>query len=222
MTTPNPSLPGLEPFCDACADLLADLVDCRACVERVEEEFSRLLAERQLFAEILRDLAEGGGRIDPRRPTAFDNEVLLYAHPGRAFSLRLYLYEPGRYTPVHDHNAWGLIGPIAGALEVVSFRREDDGSRPGYARVAEVGRRTLRPAEHAANLPLDQGIHRVGNPTATTLPSLSLYGRPVARGYVQEFDPATGRVYRIMRPHAKKRMLAAAALEDLCPGKTFR
>ncbi|MBI5013937.1 MAG: hypothetical protein HZB55_00400 [Deltaproteobacteria bacterium] len=218
MTTPGPIPDGIAPFCDACAEGLSGVADDRARIERVRDDFCRLLGETELFARLLAEIAEGTGPVDLRRPTAFDNELLLYAHPRRLFSLRLYLYEPARFTPVHDHNSWGLLGPVGGVLEVVGYRREDDGSRPELARVAPAGRRTLRPAETASTLPLDEGIHRVGNPTDRTVASLSLYGQSLARGYIQEFDPETGRVYRILRPHEKKRMLAAQALAALGAG----
>jgi predicted metal-dependent enzyme (double-stranded beta helix superfamily) len=116
---------------------------------------------------------------------------------------------------VHDHNSWGVIGPVSGGLAVTNYRREDDGSQEEYARLVESGNARLIPGETACTLPLNEGIHKVGNPTQETLLSLSMYGRPLSRGHVNGFDVAKQRVYRIHAPRLKKKLLAADALRGL-------
>jgi predicted metal-dependent enzyme (double-stranded beta helix superfamily) len=212
----TPSLPqGIAAFCEECSRLLREVTHNQASIDRVAPALSRLLHDRELFTALLRDVVEGGGMVDLRRATMFDNELLLYADSSRRFSLRLYLYGPGDYTPVHDHNAWGVIGPVSGELGVTNYVRTDDGSREGYARLEERGTARLVPGETDCTLPLNAGIHRVGNPTRETIVSLSLYGKPISRDHICGFDVARDEVYRIMAPKAKKKRLAAEALRGL-------
>jgi predicted metal-dependent enzyme (double-stranded beta helix superfamily) len=212
----TPSLPqGLAAFCEECSRLLRGVTHNQASIDRIAPALSRLLHERDLFAALLRDVVEGREVVDLRRATMFDNELLLYADPSRLFSLRMYLYGPGDYTPVHDHNSWGVIGPVSGELEVTDYVRADDGSREGYARLEERGAARLVPGETDCTLPLNAGIHKVGNPTGETVGSLSLYGKPISRDHICGFDVARDQVYPIFAPKTKKTRLAAEALRGL-------
>jgi predicted metal-dependent enzyme (double-stranded beta helix superfamily) len=214
--TSTPSLPAdLTRFCEECTQTLANITDDQASIGAVREPFSGLLRNTALFQSILDDVAADGGLLDLRRATMFDNELLLHADPSRVFSLRIYLYGPGEYTPVHDHNSWGVIGPVSGELAVTNYRREDDGSQEGFAQLVESAKMRLIPGETACTLPLNDGIHKVGNPTGRTLVSLNMYGRPVPRSYINGFDVAERRVYRILAPRLKKKLLAADALRGL-------
>jgi hypothetical protein len=98
---------------------------------------------------------------------------------------------------------------------VINYSRLDDGSRAGYAELKERERFFLNPGESAHTYPLDRGIHMTGNPTLDTVITLSLYGKPLARPYIQGFDAVNGRVFRIMSPRRKKAHLAAEALRTL-------
>lgn len=209
------AFPAVARFCEECGSALAGAWHDDAGIQRVRRIFRALLSERDSFAGILEDVCSNGTLVDVGRPTMFENEIPVYVDPARSFSLRLYLYGPGRYTPVHDHNSWGLLGPLWGELDVTNYARRDDGAREGYAEIAETERMTLFRGEATATMPLDQGIHRVGNAQSGTVPSLNLYGRALLRGYVQGFDPEKRRVYRIMTPPSRKRMLAAEALDSL-------
>jgi predicted metal-dependent enzyme (double-stranded beta helix superfamily) len=181
----------------------------------MSDELSRLAREKQMFVEIVCNLVKDAAYPDIRRATMFDNEFLLYADPGRQFSLRLFIWEPKSYTNAHDHNSWGVIGPVTGEFEVVNYRREDDGLEEGMARLVETERMRLLPGETTFTLPLDDGIHKVGNALAETMISLSVYGRPLAKGYINEFDAASNRVHKIFSPQVKKKLLAIHALSDL-------
>jgi hypothetical protein len=127
----------------------------------------------------------------------------------------MYVWGPGEYTPIHDHNAWGVIGPVTEGFEVINYERLDDGLTEGYAEVRERGRFTLEAGHSAHTYPLNEGIHMTGNPTLGTIITLSLYGKPMARPYIQGFDAINRRVFRIMSPRRKKTHLATLALRTL-------
>ncbi len=185
------------------------------CIEYVRMELPNLLLNKRLFAEVLNDIVEGEKYPDPGLSTMFDNELLLHADPSWRFSLRLFLWGPGEYTIVHDHNSWGVIGPVSGVLEVFNYRREDDESQEGYAHMVKTKTTRCIPGETAFTLRLNKGIHNMGNPTKEAMISLAVYGKPLARGYINGFDVERNRVYKIFPPKAKKRTLAKQALPGL-------
>lgn len=202
-------------FCSGLSQMLSGLSDERSMVDCVRNEMPSLLEDRELFTKILQNVVEGGEYPDSRFATMFDNEFLLYADPDRLYSLRLFLWSPQEYTPVHDHSAWGVIGPVTGKFDVANYERTDAGSNPEYASLREREKIELQPGETTFTLPLNKGIHRVGNPTGATMVSLSLYGNPLPRGYINEFDLASGRVRKILSQRIRKTMLAVEGLAGL-------
>jgi len=174
-----------------------------------------LLAQRELFCGILEGIVRGGSYPDIRQATIFDNEVVLYRDRGQRFSVWMYLYGPGDYTPVHDHTSWGVSGSALGELEVVRYRREDDGSDPESARLALAGRTLLHPGQTEVTRVFDEGIHKTGNPSAASLIMISVYGRPLRRLFLRQFDPDTGRVQAIYPPRVRKQKLAEQALKAI-------
>lgn len=175
-------------------------------------ELPALLSEGELFEELFRGILKGEPYPDLRQETMFDNELVLYRDPGRLFSLRLYIFGPGQRTVLHDHTSWGVSGSAFGRLEVARYRREDDGADPERARLALCERRVLQPGETETTLPLDMGIHRTGNPGDGVTLMVSVYGTPLRRLFIQQFNLETGRVQRIFPPRVQKRMLAEQAL----------
>ncbi len=177
------------------------------------EELPALLVNRPLFEGILKATTGGAPYPNLRQETQFDNELVLYRDPARLFSLRMYLFGPGEHTPVHDHTSWGVSGSAFGPLEVVRYRREDDGSNPEQAQLTPAGRRVLWPGDIEETWPLDRGIHRTGNPNERTTLMVSIYGTPLRRLYIQRFNLENGCIHRVFAPRFKKRMLAEQALK---------
>lgn len=174
-----------------------------------------LLRNCELLENILADIVRGKRCLDVRKATLFDNEFILYINYKRLFSARLYIYEPGQTTPVHDHNSWGVYGCVSESIEVVKYRRDDDETKPGYARLHETERTILQSGDTSVVMPLNDGIHRAGNPTDGICVMLSVYGTPVRRMYVNEYDPLRNTVNRRYHPRLAKKRLAARALETL-------
>jgi len=178
-------------------------------------ELPGLLAERSLFERILADVARGSNFPDLRQATLFENELILYQDPARIFSLRLYFFRAEEHTSVHDHTSWGVSGSAFGQLEIVRYRREDDGANPGQARLAFSERLVLWPGETETTLPFDQGIHRTGNPSDGITLMVSVYGPSLRRLYVQRFNLENGSVHRLYSPRVRKKMLVEQALKEI-------
>ncbi len=205
----------LRLLCERWSKSMEKISGYEARLAYIRKALPDLLMDTTLLRVILKNIMDGGRYPDIRQGTMFDNEMLLYTDNKRLFSIRLYLWGPGEYTPVHDHNAWGLIGSVLGEFEVIKYTREDDGSDEEYARLGEKDRLLLKPGETDVTLPLNNGIHRTGNPTDKTLATMHLYGNPVRRTYINTFDPESGRISRMYAPRSRKRILASEALHTL-------
>jgi hypothetical protein len=181
----------------------------------LRDELPVLLSKQALFKAVLKGIVDGKPYPDLRQESLFDNELILYRDPARLFSLRLYIFGAGEHTAVHDHTAWGVSGSVFGKLEVVRYRREDDGSDPDQARLARPEHIVLGPGATEETLPFDQGIHRTGNPAEGTTLMVSVYGTPLRRLYIQRYNLENGRVLRVFPPRFRKKMLAKQALEEI-------
>ena len=209
------SLHELRTICDRWAEALRDYKDNEKRLFFIGKEMPALLMNRPLFKDILTNIVKGRNYPDVRQATMFSNEFILFIQNRRLFSVRMYIYEPGQYTPIHDHNSWGVYGCVHKRIEVIRYRREDDGSKPGYARLREIERPILDPGQTASVLPLNDGIHQAGNPADNTSVMLSVYGTPIRRLYVNQYDHLHHRVSRRYPPRLRKKKLASQALEKI-------
>mgnify|MGYP001232104170 CR=1 FL=1 len=199
--------------CETWATELESALDDAERIAFMRRALPRLLENRALFLALFHAIASGASYPETRRPTLFQNEIILYLHEQRLFSLRMLMSGPGEYTPIHDHNAWGVIAPWSGTLGVTTYERLDTGDREGIARIRRKRHRGLRPGDTEDVLPLDQGIHCTGNEGEDILVMLSVYGRPVRRPYVLAFDAENERAYPLYTPRTRKRLLAKELLD---------
>jgi predicted metal-dependent enzyme (double-stranded beta helix superfamily) len=179
----------------------------------VQNELPVLLQSRDIFIELLGNIVGGNPYPDTRQAQLFEDEILLYLNTKPMFSIRMFIYEPGIYTPIHDHNSWGVIGAALGKIGVIKYVREDDGSKPGYARLRKTEDLFLEGSQTDLALPLNQGIHQTGNADSQTSIMISVYGRPIRQMYIHQFDFENRTIVRLYPPRIKKRMLAARALD---------
>jgi hypothetical protein len=200
---------------DRWAEALQQCRDNENRILFIANEMPGLLSNRPLFKKILTDIVKGGNYPDIRQATLFSNEFILFINPRRLFSVRLYIYEPGQFTPVHDHNSWGVYGCVSKQIEVIRYRRADDETRPDYARLQEIERLILRPGETTSVLPLNDGIHRAGNPNQQTALMLNVYGTPIRRLYVNQYDILQNSLSKRHPPRLRKKMLATRALDSM-------
>lgn len=105
---------------------------------------------------------------------------------------------PGRGVAPHDHQTWGVVVGLDGDEVNVNWRREDDGTKPGYADLVVQNEVSVGPGEVIAFLPDD--IHSVRNESEKTSLSLHIYGKTLARIDRSEFDPDA----KIQRPCPKR------------------
>ena len=180
-----------------------------------ENELPNLLTNQRLFISCLNNMRKGRPYADLRLATMFSDELLLYLDEARRFSLRMFIYESGAYTPIHDHTAWGVTGSIIGKLDVIRYKRLDKEEVEGYARIAVSDRKLYNPGEVETTLPLNGGIHRTGNPNNGTTIMISVYGSPMRRLYINRYDMEYNRVFKIYPPRIRKKKLITGALREM-------
>ena len=173
----------------------------------------RLLERKDLIANFLKGLANGSSHPALTQTNLFENEILLYMDPGRRFSVRLYFHPPRSYTAIHDHSSWGVSGTPAGTLGIIKYRIHTPDADKDI-RLSETERRLLPPGETDTTLPLNEGIHCTGSPDDGVNVMISIYGSPVRRLYVNEYDMETGRVIRRYPAKLARKKLARQALES--------
>ena len=213
MTVHNKMPKKLLAICRRWSEAMMGLKEEKERMQYVQGELPALLHRRDIFIELLGNIASGRPYPDTRQAQLFEDEILLYLNTKPMFSIRMFIYEPGVYTPIHDHNSWGVIGAALGKIGVIKYVREDDGTRPDHARLCKAETLTLEGSQTDLALPLNQGIHQTGNPENETTIMVNVYGRPIRQTYIHQFDFENQRVYRLYPPRIKKRMLAARALD---------
>ena len=209
------SLNELQTTFDRWSEALQIYKDMERRIFYIGQEMSALLLNRQLFQKILTSVVKGQSYPDARQATMFNNEFILFINTKRLFSVRLYIYDPGQYTPIHDHNSWGVYGCVHNKIEVIRYRREDDETEPGYACLREIERPVLNPGQTASVLPLNDGIHKAGNPDGQASVMLCVYGTPIRRLYVNQYDHLQNSVSKLYPPRLRKKMLASQALDSM-------
>lgn len=123
----------------------------------------------------------------------------LHEEPDHSLLLCVASLLPGRGLDAHDHGTWAIAIGLAGTETNVFWRRSDDGSRPGYAELAEIERGAYGPSSFIGFKPAD--IHSVVNETAETTLTLNLYGMAFGYTGAHRFDP----VARTIGPLAPSR-----------------
>ena len=208
MPLPPVSPEDLHDYCTEWSDPLGQLTDNESKIAYVRQRLPALLENQLLITAVLNDIKQNAGRPERRRHMLFDNEWRLHMDAKRRFSVRMYLFRPGEITVVHDHSSWGVLGSASGEMEIVKYRRKDDGQKSGYALLEETERITCTPGRTDTTLPLDKGIHRVGNPSDQTIVVINVYGTPLRRLYMNRFDIENNRITKIFPPRLKKKMPA--------------
>jgi predicted metal-dependent enzyme (double-stranded beta helix superfamily) len=119
---------------------------------------------------------------------------LLHRDPHGAYSVWAMAFQPGRTTPVHDHNTWGLIGVHRGEESEERFVRVDPQERDDHARLRPLGSTVNLPGSVTALVAPDEDLHRIRNMGETTADSIHIYGRPLNGRRSRVYDLETGAV----------------------------
>jgi len=212
---PKPTKPPEEllEICNRWSEAIEGIYGDPARIEYFQNELPGFLRNQTLVKELLKNIKNGNPYPDLRQAQMIDDEILLYLNPKRLFSLRMFLYGPGDYTPIHDHSSWGVSGAAVGELGIIRYLREDDSSIEGYAQLLQAAPVYLQRGEIELTRPLNEGIHQTGNPVDGVTIMVGIYGSPIRRTYINCFDYKAKKVEKLYPPRIRKKMLAAQALD---------
>jgi len=115
---------------------------------------------------------------------------MLHEEEDHSNAVFLFAWLPGRGTRAHNHKTWGVVVGLKGEETETWWRRLDDGSRPGRAKLEQQSENILKPGSVSAFLPDD--IHTVLNHTDEISLTLHAYGKHINYTGRSEFDPEAG------------------------------
>ena len=162
--------------------------DAEARVEALKPAFAKLLSSDSWLPEPFAkpdDTSRMGDGI---------GQYALYRAEDGSLCLFSLVVPAGASTPVHDHLAWGLIGVYRGEQDETVYRRLDDGSDPGQARLEIAKQQELRRGEMYALLPPTDDIHYVKKISESASISIHLLANDTACVWRHKYDPASGAV----------------------------
>lgn len=121
------------------------------------------------------------------------NHLLYIGDDGHLF-VDVITWNRSEFSPIHDHKTWAVLGCINGIERSQYWKRLDDGSTPGYAKIEMVSEKVCHPGEVVAMT--GKGLHCVCNCSHATEPTISLhvYGFDLTKTGRQKYDPLTDTV----------------------------
>jgi predicted metal-dependent enzyme (double-stranded beta helix superfamily) len=158
----------------------AAIGDIPKILDRLRPLAQRFAVSPDLEVRITRNPANGQN---------FDFQ-LLHEEPDHSLAVAVLCSLPGRGTPPHDHGTWGVVIGVEGEEINAFWRRTDNGSRPGYARLEQASEQCCARGDAITLLP--DTIHSVQNETGDISVSLHVYGRHV--DYTERFQFDIGKM----------------------------
>jgi predicted metal-dependent enzyme (double-stranded beta helix superfamily) len=209
------AITNLEQFCESLSDLLNGKLDISTLISTSRSLVGELMNQKEWFGDILERLLFDKEFSQSQKPSIWPNEITLHRSPDRSFLVLCYIWDRGLRDTIHDHGSWGIIGSFVQSIGECKYMRLDDGRKEGYAELEEVSSIVLNPGETTYVLPLNKGIHRMGNFGSDTAITINVYGPNVRKGYVQFFYPEMNYVSRVYPPKTLREALAVRALGSL-------
>lgn len=104
---------------------------------------------------------------------------LLYASADQSFSIISVVWNPGQFTPVHGHTAWGAAGVYEGQPYCESYNLYE--SSPKVMSLRHSMTLQLKPGDIATVEPGIDDAHRIGNASVSRCITVHIYGRDLLR-----------------------------------------
>jgi predicted metal-dependent enzyme (double-stranded beta helix superfamily) len=140
---------------------------------------------------LARDLALSRTWLEPRHYTCDPAQGfgihVLHEEPDHTLFVIAAAWLPGHGVAPHNHGTWAVVAGVDGPERNTFWKRLDDGSRPGHARIVKVAEKDFGPGDVLTLLP--DAIHSVRNDTAAVTVSLHAYGYNLNMSGRLQFDP---------------------------------
>jgi predicted metal-dependent enzyme (double-stranded beta helix superfamily) len=173
--------------------------ECTAIAGRLDDSADRVVACAPLMEQLLPEagtfLTAAHRQTDPdhyaRHP--------IFVAPDGNLSLFVLVWQPGQWTPVHDHGSWGVVGVVEGVLEERNFLAVDGEIRNDSGiRLKRGGAILLGTGSVSSFVPNPDHIHMTGVPeTRKPVLSLHLYGRNMNSFHIYDVEQGTRRLVQL-------------------------
>ncbi len=143
----------------------------RPALEAIKAEMLKLAANESLFPAAEFPPPPAGEKGSKR--------YLLQEDPDGRFALYMLALNPGNSTKPHDHTTWAVVTAVEGQELNKVYRRVDDGSQAGHARLEQVREVLVEPGNGIALMPED--IHSIHTSGVNSTRHLHVYGLALER-----------------------------------------
>jgi predicted metal-dependent enzyme (double-stranded beta helix superfamily) len=152
----------------------------RDALERVKGRLLQLAQRRDLFSFDALPLLHESSTMH-----------LLSEDEDHGFALYAVAAQSESRTPPHDHTTWAVVVGVEGAEVNRHWRRVDDGTVDGEAKLEAAGATVVEPGSGVALMPED--IHSIERTSAAPMLHFHLYGRSIEHlPERKQFDRAAG------------------------------
>ena len=150
---------------------------------------------------LLVKLVQRPGCVEPKFKQRGVTEYGRYMlHRAPRFNVTAVVWGPGDAAKAHNHDTWGLVGVVENEIQETRFRRLDDDSEVGYAKL-EVKNILKNSAGMVSCLvPPDDDIHEMQNVSSRNTVEIHVYGKDLAEMPRLRFDIANDSVKTFASP----------------------
>ncbi len=215
MSSQTISINNLEEFAQAFHHFLEQKPELPKLLQEGQQMLQALLRSPDLLNDTLTRLVLDEPFLKSQWLSIDANEIMLYRSPDKSFSVRAFIWESQVRYPIHDHGAWGLVGGYINPFRERKYAQVDDGQTENRAEVALITEGAFNPGDTTFVRPLNEGIHQMGAMGDKAAITIHVYGSPIRKGYIQNFNPHNQSVHRVYAPQLYKQALAIRALGSI-------
>lgn len=185
---------------------LRDFIDkCETIVAAKEKSADRVTMIAPLMQKLATEADQFLSEDDKRSEPQHYARNAIHIAPSGNVSLFALVWQPGQWTPVHDHGCWGVVGIVSGMLEERSYMSATgDIAADSNIRLKRGGVILLNPGSVSSFVPNPDHIHMTGvAKVRETCISLHLYGRNMNSFHIYDVEAGTRRMVDV--PHHESR-----------------
>jgi len=150
---------------------------------------------------LLAKLVQNRDCIEPKFKQRGATEYGRYMlHRGANFNVTAVVWGPGDNAKAHNHDTWGLVGVVENEIEETRFRRLDDGSKSGYAKLEVKAVLKNSAGMVSCLVPPEDEIHEMNNVSNRNTVEIHVYGKDLAELPRLRFDVANASVKTFASP----------------------